>query len=95
MHVSWRHHVKTHVRSLVIVEFYELADLDLRLVNGLEVFPRIDEFCLHSPVHALCNAIISGVIVLCHADHDVVDLQFGDIHITAVLRASIRVMYDS
>ena len=56
-----------HVRAAAVVESDEATDVLQRLPIRREApFLAIDALILDSFVHALCNAIVSGFVVLRH-----------------------------
>ena len=85
----WCLHADAGVRPLVVVEAYEGGDTLTCVQNGLEVSLAVDDLSLEDTVHTLCYGIVSGLVVLSHADFDTVLLQFIRIGVAAVLHASV------
>ena len=84
------------VRAPAVVEQDEALYLLQSLLIRCETpFLAVDALILDSLVHALCNTVVRGLVVLRHRYQDVVLLQFLDIEVAAVLHASIRVMDES
>ena len=80
------------MRASVVIEGDETGYALQRILVRLEALLTVDYLRLEDAVHTLRNSVISGFVVLRHADLDAVLLQFVRIGITAVLYASVRVM---
>ena len=79
----------THVRPIVIVEVYEPSDDVPGMFQIVEGFSGIYDFGFYNSIRTLRNSIIGRVIILCHADANIVIFQLFNIGITAVLYTSI------
>lgn len=64
-----------HMRSAVIVEVDITPYALLCLPNVIEPVPAIDTFRLDNPVGTFCDSIVRRLIVLRHADCDVMFLE--------------------
>ena len=88
-------HADTGVRTGVVVEGDEPGYALPCILDALEAMFAIDDLRLQDAVHTLGYGVVSGFVVLCHANLDAIFLQFVRIGITAVLYASVRVMDES
>ena len=86
----------THVRAPAVVEQDEAPCLLQGLLIRCEApFLAVDALIFDGLVHALCNAVVGGLVVLRHGDLYAVLLQFPDVEVTAVLHATVGVMDES
>ena len=88
-------HADAGVWAGVVIEGDEAGYTLQRIMVRLEALLAVDHLRLEDAVNTLRNSVISGLVVLRHADFDAVLLQFVRIGITAVLYASVRVMDES
>ena len=95
MHLRGCLHADTVVRTGVIIEEDEARDTLQRVLIRLEAAFAVDDLRLEDAVHTLCNGVVSGLVVLCHADPYTIFLQFVCIGVTAVLYTSVRVVDES
>lgn len=87
-------HPNAHVRSSFIVKIYERSYHFFCLIHIVEPLPWINELLFYDAVDAFRNTVVCGIGVLCHADHNVVFPQFGDIQVAAVLRPAVGMVDD-
>jgi len=95
MSLSGSLHADAGVWAGVVIEGDEAGYTLQRIMVRLEALLAVDHLRLEDAVNTLRNSVISGFVVLRHADFDAVLLQFVRIGITAVLYASVRVMDES
>ena len=95
MSLSGSLHADAGVWAGVVIEGDEAGYTLQRIMVRLEALLAVDHLRLEDAVNTLRNSVISGFVVLRHADFDTVLLQFVRVGITAVLYASVRVMDES
>lgn len=91
----WRLVSDAHVRSAMVVEAYISLHLPKRVHHVFEHRPSIDVFCLYDAIHPLRYAIVRRVVILRHADGDIVRPKQVRVCIAAVLSTSVRVVYQA
>ena len=64
------------MRTGVIVEEDEARDTLQRVLIRLEAAFAVDDLRLEDAVHALCNGVVSGLVVLRHTYSDPILLEF-------------------
>ena len=82
-------HANAGVWAAVVVEADEAGDPLPCVTDCLEAPLTVDDFRLEDAVHAFCNGVVRGLVVLRHGDADAVFPQFVRIGITAVLHAAV------
>ena len=81
-----------HVRSPLVVELNKVPDAR---PCGLQVFVRglpVELLRLDDSVDPLGNAVVRGLVVLCHADPYAAALQLPDVGVAAVLHSPVRMV---
>ena len=78
--------------TLVIIEVYEQGYPFTGIINGLETVLAIDNLRLEYTVYTLCNSVVGRLVILRHADHYTIFLQFLRVGVAAVLHASVGVV---
>ena len=81
-----------HVRPVVVVEPDVVPDGVPGLLHAVEVSLAVDHLGLDDSVDPLGHRVVRGLVVLGHADGDVVCLQHVDIGVAAVLDTAVRVV---
>ena len=77
-----------HMRAMIVIEMNVSADDIAGMFNVIEMPLAVDTFNLYNTVGPLGYGVVRRVIVLGHADGDVMSLQHGHIIITAILHVS-------
>ena len=87
--------IKAHVRTPVVIE-PDVPSNDLPgLFGGIELPAPVDAFRLDNAVDTLGYGIIGRLVVLGHADGDVMIAEQFHITVTTVLYAAVGMMYKS
>lgn len=60
------------MRSLLIVELDKLSNTLLCILDALEAMFSVDDLRLQNTIHTFCYGIVRRLIVLSHADSDLV-----------------------
>ncbi len=84
-----------HMRAMIVIEMNVSADDIAGMFNVIEMPLAVDTFNLYNTVGPLGYGVVRRVIVLGHADGDVMSLQHGHIIVTAILHATVGVMDQS
>ena len=88
-------HADAVVRTGVIIEEDEAGDTFQCIPVRLKAAFTVDDLRLEDAVHTLCDGVVSGFVVLRHADSYVVLPELVRIDVTAVLYAPVRVVDES
>lgn len=83
------------MRAMIVIEMNVSADDITGMFNVIEMPLAVDTFNLYNSVGPLGYDVVRRVIVLCHADGDVMSLQHGHIIVTAILHTTVGVMDQS
>ena len=81
-----------HVRAAVVVEVDVPADDMVCMFHVPETPLAVDTLHLYDAVGPLGYGVVRGVVVLGHADGDVMGLQHGHIVVAAILHATVGVV---
>lgn len=88
-------HADAVVRTGVIIEEDKAGYALQRIPVRLKAAFTVDDLRLEDAVHTLRNSVISGFVILCHADSYTILLQFVRIGVAAVLYSPVRVVDES
>ena len=88
-------HADAVVRTGVVIEEDEAGYALQRIPVRLKAAFTVDDLRLEDAVHALCNGVVGGLVILRHADSHTILLQFVRIGVAAVLYAPVRVVDES
>ena len=92
MSLRGRLHADAGVRTGIVVEGNEGGYALQCVLVRLEALLAVDDLRLEYAVHTLCYGVVSGLVVLRHANVDAILPEFVRIGVTALLYASVRVV---